>query len=77
MTYKFPEFVEEIVNPVVGEISPSYTIGHSEATVLVELLAAGNSYTVTLTGFDNTFLWKDEDVIAWVNIKLATKLVPE
>lgn len=71
MRYFFPnQFIDEIENPVVGKISPNYTIGEALATVLVELLSEGRSYTVTLEGFDNTQLWGDPEIIAWVNAKL-------
>lgn len=72
MRYFFQnQFIDVVNNPVVGKISPNYTIGDDEATVLVELLDDGKSYTITLDGFDNTQIWGDSEIIAWVNDKLT------
>jgi len=73
MTYKFPEFVEEIVNPTISNIYVYFDIEDTTMTIIVNLTVNTNTYAVTFN-CPNEFV-NAETTIEWVNYKLEEYVI--
>lgn len=73
MTYKFPEFIEPIVNPVISNIYVYFNIQGTDMTVIVNLTVDYNVYAVT---FNCSEAFVDADsTTQWVNNKLEDYII--
>lgn len=70
MTYKFPQFNVEILNPRIEVITILDTISSKSCEVLVNLVTDSTTFGVTLSGFTYVEDWNDSEVEAWTLLEL-------
>ena len=70
MKYKFEEFKVEIENPTVVVKNVIDNIIDKKCSVEILLTTDSCKFGLTLTGFEYTDVWYDEDITNWVNNKL-------
>lgn len=71
MTYNFPQFNVEIVNPRISVITILDTISSKSCEVLVNLATDSTTFGVTLSGFTYTEDWNDSEVEVWTLTELS------
>ena len=71
MTYNFPQFNVEIVNPRISVITILDTISSKSCEVLVNLITDSTTFGVTLSGFTYTEDWNDSEVEVWTLTELS------
>lgn len=71
MTYNFPQFSVEIVNPRVEVITILDTISFKTCEVLVNLVTDSTTFGVTLSGFTYVSDWNDSEVEIWTLTELS------
>lgn len=73
MTYRFPNFSAELIDPTIELVQPSYVIGGQAVQVSATLNANGNKlFGVDLGVMDNTDNWGDDEVMAFAVAQLET-----
>ena len=73
MTYKFPNFQAELIDPIIEDVRSSFVIGGQAVQVSATLNANGNKlYHVDLGVMDNTDNWGDDEVMAFAVAQLET-----
>lgn len=70
MTYKFPQFNVEIIDPRIEVITILDTIAQKTCSVEVLLATESAYFGVTLSGFTYSEDWNDAEVEAWVLTEL-------
>jgi hypothetical protein len=70
MTYKFPQFSVEIVNPEISVVNVLDNISAKECNVEVLLATDSTNFGITLLGFTYTEDWTDEEVEVWTMVEL-------
>jgi hypothetical protein len=71
MTYKFPQFNVEIVNPTIEVLVIHDTIAQRTCNVDVLLTTETANFGLTLSGFTYENDWNDDEVIAWTMVELS------
>jgi hypothetical protein len=71
MTYNFPQFNIEIVNPRIEVITILDTISSKTCEVLVNLVTDSTTFGVTLSGFTYSEDWNDSEVEVWALVELS------
>ena len=72
MTYKFEQFNVNITNPTVEVVSVNDNISTKTCSVSVKLTTDSAEFGVNLSGFTYESTWEDQDIVGWVNDKLAS-----
>lgn len=70
MTYKFPQFQVEIIDPQIEVITILDTISLKTCSVEVLLNTDSTNFGVNLSGFTYTEDWNDSEVEAWTLLEL-------
>jgi hypothetical protein len=70
MTYKFPQFSVEIVNPEISVVNVLDNISAKECNVEVLLATDSTNFGITLLGFTYTEDWTDQEVEVWTMVEL-------
>ncbi len=73
MIYKFPEFIEPIVNPIISKIYVYFNIEELTMTVIVNLTVDDNIYAVTFNCLESFI--DAETTVEWVNYKLEEYVI--
>ena len=71
MTYKFPQFNVEIVDPTVEVLVIHDTIAKRTCSVDVLLTTETANFGITLDGFTYVSDWNDEEVELWTLTELS------
>jgi hypothetical protein len=71
MTYKFPQFQVEIVDPTVEVLVIHDTIAQNTCSVDVLLSTPTANFGITLEGFTYVTDWNDEEVEIWTMVELS------
>lgn len=71
MTYKFPQFNVEIVNPTVIIVTVNDSIQLNTCNVEVLLSTQSANFGVSFNGFTYANDWNDNDIALWVNVQLT------
>jgi uncharacterized protein YlxP (DUF503 family) len=71
MTYKFEQFNVEIVNPNVTVTGVFDNIKEKTCNVSLLLETDSAKFGVTLSGFEYSDTWEDDDIYAWVANELV------
>jgi hypothetical protein len=71
MTYKFPQFNVEIVNPRIEVLVIHDTIAKRTCSVDVLLTTETANFGITLDGFTYVTDWNDEEVELWALTELS------
>jgi hypothetical protein len=71
MTYKFPQFNVEIVEPQIQLLVIHDTIAQHTCSVDVLLTTDTANFGVTLDGFTYVSDWNDSEVEAWTLVELS------
>ena len=71
MTYKFPQFNVEIVNPRIEVLVIHDTIAKRTCSVDVLLTTETANFGITLAGFTYVNDWNDEEVELWTLTELS------
>ena len=73
MNYKFENFNVELVNPIIENVTPTFTVGDEFVQVSATLNANGNKlFGVFLGSMDNTDNWSDDEVMDFAVNALET-----
>lgn len=75
MTYKFPQFNVEIVNPTIEVLVIHDTIAQRTCSVDVLLTTESANFGLTLSGFTYENDWNDEEVEIWTMVELSNYAV--
>jgi hypothetical protein len=70
MTYNFPQFSVEIVNPEISVVNVIDNISAKECSVEVLLATDSTNFGITLLGFTYTEDWTDQEVEVWTMVEL-------
>jgi len=70
MTYKFPQFNVEIVNPTVTIVTVNDSIQLNTCNVEVLLSTQSANFGISFNGFTYVTDWNDTDIALWVNEQL-------
>ena len=70
MTYNFPQFSVEIVNPEISVVNVLDNISAKECNVEVLLATDSTNFGITLLGFTYTEDWTDQEVEVWTMVEL-------
>jgi hypothetical protein len=71
MTYKFPQFQVEIVDPTVEVLVIHDTIAQNTCSVDVLLSTPTANFGITLEGFTYVTDWNNEEVEIWTMVELS------
>lgn len=71
MTYKFPQFNVEIIDPRIEIITILDTIAQKTCSVDVLLATDTSNFGVTLSGFTYSEDWNDSEVEIWTLTELS------
>jgi hypothetical protein len=71
MTYKFPQFNVEIVNPTIEVLVIHDTIAQRTCSVDVLLATESANFGLTISGFTYENDWNDEEVEIWTMVELS------
>jgi hypothetical protein len=71
MTYKFEQFNVEIENPNVTVTGVFDNIKEKTCNVSLLLETDSAKFGVTLSGFEYSDTWEDDDIYAWVANELV------
>jgi len=71
MTYKFEQFNVEIENPNVIVTGVYDNINEKTCNVSLLLETDSAKFGVTLSGFEYSDTWEDQDIYAWVANELV------
>jgi hypothetical protein len=69
-TYKFEQFNVEIVDPIIIMTTVHDNVLNHTCTVDLELTADGAKFGITLTGFNYSADWSDDEVRIWAFTEL-------
>lgn len=73
MKYKFDNFKIELIDPIIEDVTPTFTIGSEFVQVSATLNANGNKlFGVYLGQMENTDTWGDEEVMQFATEQLET-----
>jgi len=71
MTYKFPQFNVEIIDPTIEVLVIHDTIAKKTCSVDVLLTTKTANFGITLDGFTYISDWNDEEVEVWTMVELS------
>ena len=73
MRYRFENFNVELVNPIIENVTPTFTIGSEFVQVSATLNANENKlFNVFLGSMENTEDWSDSEVMDFATAQLET-----